>query len=141
VTLSPGLTGSATVQTLKIEGTLTGCSGESFEGASYTATVKTAGPESCSVLTGAGEPATGSAKFNWTPTAKPSKGTLSWPLTETSGVALSGALSSGTYSPLPLSGVVSEKFAGGSTCGVPEGKKKAEPVKKGSFEGSAVAFE
>jgi len=56
-------------------------------------------------------------------------------------VALAGALTSGPYSRPSLSGTVSEKFAGGSTCGVPEeGKKKAKAVKKGTFTGSVVAF-
>ncbi len=126
---------------MKIKGTLTGCSGESFTGASYTATVKTTGSVSCSVLTGPGEPASGAAKLKWTPNAKPSTGTLSLPLTETAGVALSGAVATGTYSPLSLTGTVSEKFTGGSKCGVPEGKKKAKAVKEGTFEGSPVTFE
>jgi YVTN family beta-propeller protein len=141
VTLSPGLTGTAAVQTLKIKGTLTGCiSRESFTGASYTAIVKTAGAVSCSVLTGAGEPATGAAKFNWTPKAKPSTGTLSLRLAETPGVALSGEVANGPYAPLSLSGMVSETFTGGATCGVPVGTKPAKAVKKGTFKGSAVAF-
>ena len=126
---------------MKIKGSYTGCTGETFTGASYTATLKTAGPVSCSVQTGAGEPATGAAKFKWAPKAKPSTGTVSLPLTETPGVALSGALTGGTYPPLSLSGTVSEKFTSGSACGVPVGKKAAKAVKKGTFEGSTVAFE
>ncbi len=141
VTLSPGLTDTPAVQTLKIKGTLSGCAGGNFTGASYTASVKTAVAVSCSVLTGAGEGATGTAKFKWAPKAKPSKGTLGLPLTETAGVALSGEVASGTYSPLSLSGTVSEKFTGGSKCGVAEGKKAAKAVKKGTFEGSAVSFD
>jgi hypothetical protein len=142
ITLSPGLTRTAAVQTLKIKGTLSGCSGESFTTGSYTATLKTTGAVSCSVLTGAGEPASGAAKFKWTPKAKPSTGTGSLLLTESAGVALSGAVAAGTYSPLSLSGTVSETFTGGATCGVPEaGKKTAKAVKKGIFTGSAVAFE
>jgi hypothetical protein len=141
VTLSPGLTDTAHVQTLKIKGTLTGCSGDSFKEASYTATLKTTGAVSCSVLTGVGEPASGSAKFKWTPHAKPSTGTLSLPLTETSGSALSGAVEAGTYSRLPLSGTVSETFTGGTKCGQPEGTKKAKGVKKGAFTGSTVSLE
>ena len=76
MTLSPGLTNVAKIQTLKVKGTLSGCSGESFTGASYAATVTTAGKVSCSVLTGVGEGASGAAKFKWTPAAKPSTGTL-----------------------------------------------------------------
>jgi hypothetical protein len=141
VTLSPGLADTAHVQTLKIKGKLTGCGGGSFTGASYMATVKTTDAVSCSVLTGAGEPASGSAKFKWKPHETPSAGTLSLPLTETSGVAFSGAVEAGTYSRLPLSGTVSETFTGGAKCGQPEGKKKAKPIKKGTFIGSAVSLE
>jgi hypothetical protein len=93
------------------------------------------------VLTGAGDGATATATFRWAPEAKPSKGTLGLPLTETAGVALSGAVASGTYSPLSLSGTVSEKFIDGTKCGVAEGKKAARVVKKGTFEGSAVSFD
>ena len=74
--LSPGLTGAAAVQTVKIKGALSGCSGEGFTSASYSATLKTTGAVSCSVLTEAGEGASGAAKFKWTPKAKPSTGTL-----------------------------------------------------------------
>jgi YVTN family beta-propeller protein len=141
ITLSPGLTDTAAVQTLKIKGTFSECNGETFTGVSYTATLKTEGAVSCSVLSGASEVASGSAKFKWTPKARPSTGTLNLPLTETPVVALSGGLTAGTYSPLSLAGSVSEKFTGGSTCGVPVGTKPAKAVKKGTFTGSAVAFE
>lgn len=139
--LSPGLTGAAAVQTVKIKGALSGCSGEGFTSASYSATLKTTGAVSCSVLTEAGEGASGAAKFKWTPKAKPSTGTLTLPLTETTSVALSGGLASGTYSPLSLDGTLSESYEGGDKCGVAEGKKKAKAVKKGTFEGSAVSFD
>ncbi len=141
VTLSPGLTANSAVQALKIKGTLSGCSGKGFSGASFTATLATADAVSCSVLSGAGDPGTGTAKFAWTPKAKSSTGTLGVLLSETPGVALSGAVSSGSYSPLTLSGTVSETFIGGTGCGVPVGKKAAKPVKKGTFAGSALAIE
>ena len=112
VALSPGLTDTAAVQTMKIKGTLTGCVAEPFATVNYTATLKTAGAVSCSVLTGAGEPAGGAVKYKWTPTAKPSTGTLSVPLTQTP-----------------------------ATCGQKVGKKAAKAVKKGAFVGSAVSFE
>ena len=54
VTLSPGLTDTAAVQTMRIKGTLTGCAGDPFTEARYTATLKTAGPVSCSVLKDSG---------------------------------------------------------------------------------------
>jgi hypothetical protein len=135
ITLSPGLTHTAAVQTMKIKGKLTGCSGESFTGTTYTATLKTTGMVGCPVLKGAGEPASGAASFKWTPKAKPAAttGTLGMLLTETPSVALSGALTTGPFSPLALSGKTSMTFAGGPTCGT-------KAVKKGAFDGSTVAF-
>jgi hypothetical protein len=140
VTLSPGLTGTAAVQTMKIKGTLTGCTGEPFTEAKYTATLKTAGPVSCSVLTGAGETATGAAKYNWTPKAKVSTGALSMPLTETPDIAFSGEVTTGSYAPLTLTGFATESYTGGATCVEKAGKKAAKAVKKGTFSGSAVHF-
>jgi hypothetical protein len=143
VTLSPGLTDTAAVQTLKIKGTLSGCRGESFTAVSYTATLKTAGPVACSVLSGEGEGelASGAAKFTWIPKAKTSGGTLSLPLSESPYIYLDGGLTSGAYSPLSLFGPLREKFTGSATCGVVEGKKKPKAVRKGSFEGAAADFE
>jgi len=140
VTLSPGLTATATVQTLKIKAVFSGCAPESFTGASYTATLTTAGPVSCSVLA-TGETATGAAKYTWAPKVKASTGTLSLLLSEAPGAALSGAVSAGTYSPLSFSGTASESFTGGSTCGVPVGRKAAKPVRKGTFTGSVLTLE
>jgi alpha-tubulin suppressor-like RCC1 family protein len=136
VTLSPGLSGTPALQTMKIKGTLAGCVGEPVTAVTYTAMLKTAGPVACSVLKAAGETATGAATYKWTPKAKASNGTLNMLLTETSGVALSGEVSGGLYSPLTLSGTVSESYAGGSTCG-----QSSKAVKKGTFSGSAVSFE
>ncbi len=88
VKLSPGLTNTAAVQTMKIKAILSGCTGEPFTAVTYSATLTTAGAVSCSVLAGAGEPATGAAKFKWTPKAKPSSGTgtLGLSLTEKPGL-------------------------------------------------------
>jgi FG-GAP repeat len=140
VTLAPGLTNTTAVQRMKIKGTLTGCRGDTFTGATYTATLTTEGPVSCSVLKEAGEPDSGPAKYKSTPKTKMTKGTLSLRLTETPEVALSGALESGPYSPLTLSGTVTESYTGGSTCGEKLGKKAAKAVKKGTFSGSTVYF-
>jgi hypothetical protein len=140
VTLSPGLTDTPMVQTMKIKGTLTSCSGDTVTATTYTATLTTEGAVSCPVLKGAGEPGSGSAQYKWTPKTKSSTGTLSLPLTETE-VALSGAIATGPYSPLTLSGTASEKYTGGMTCGEKVGKKAAKAVKKGTFTGSAVDFE
>jgi hypothetical protein len=126
---------------MKIKGTLTGCAAEPFTTVNYTATLKTAGAVSCSVLSGAGEPAGGAAKYQWTPKAKPSTGTLSVPLTQTPGVSFSGEVTAGSYSPLTLTGAATESFTGGATCGEKVGKKAAKAVKKGAFVGSEVSFE
>jgi len=135
VKLSPGVTNAAAAQTVKIKGTLSGCTGEPFTTVAYAATLKTAGVMSCPVLKGAGESATGSSSYKWTPKTKPSKatGTLSLPLTETAGAVLSGTVAAGPHSPLTVSGEVSEMFTGGATCGT-------KAVKKGTFAGSAVEF-
>ena len=140
VTLSPGLTGTAVVQTMKIKGTLTGCTGEPFTEVKYTATLKTAAAVSCSVLTGAHGTATGASTYKWAPKAKPSTGMLSMLLTEAPGSALSGDLATGSYSPLTFSGATTESYTGGATCGQPAGKKPAKPVKKGTFTGSVTSF-
>jgi alpha-tubulin suppressor-like RCC1 family protein len=132
ITLSPGLTNTPAVQTMKIKGTLTGCTGEPFTAAKFTATLKTAGPVSCSVLKTSGETATGTAKYKWTPKAKPSAGTLSMLLTEAPGAAFSGELTTGSYSPLAVLGTVTEGYT--ATC-------IAKVVKKGKFSGSVVNFD
>jgi YVTN family beta-propeller protein len=140
VTLSPGLTDTAAVQTMKIEGALTGCVNEPFTEAGYTATLKM-DAVSCSVLRETGAPATGTAKYKWTPKAKASAGTLRMPLTQTAGVSFSGGGTAGSYSPFTLSGVATESFTGGAECGEKVGTKAAKAVKKGAFVGSAVNFE
>jgi YVTN family beta-propeller protein len=141
VKLSPGLTDTAAVQTMKIKGTLTGCAGTPFTGATYTATLQTAGPVSCSVLTGAGEAATGPAKYKWTPKAKTSTGTLSMPLTEAPDVTFAPEVTSGPYAPLTLTGFVTESFTDGPTCGLKVSKQPAKPRRIGTFSQSAVSSE
>ncbi len=136
IKLSPGLTNTASVQTMKIKGTLSGCTGQPFTTVAYSATLKTAAAVSCSVLKGAGETASGASSYKWTPKTKPSTatGTLRMLLSETPGVALSGTVAAGPHSPLTLSGKVSQTFTGGATCGT-------KAVKKGAFTGTTVAFE
>jgi hypothetical protein len=142
IKLSPGLTDTAAVQTMKIKGTLSGCTGEAFTEVSYKATLTTANAVSCSVLMGAGEAATGPAKFKWTPKAKPltATGPLSLVLSETPSVAFSGETTAGLFSPLTLSDAASETYEGGAKCRVAAGKKKAKAVKKGTFTGTTVVF-
>jgi hypothetical protein len=142
IKLSPGLTDAAAVQTVKLKGMLTGCTGEPFTEVSYKATLTTAHAVSCSALDGAGEAAIGSAKLKWRPKAKPATATgrLSLVLSEEPSVALSGETTSGSFSPLTLAGAVSETYEGAETCGVAEGKKKVKAVNKGTFTGTTVAF-
>jgi YVTN family beta-propeller protein len=137
VTLGPGLTNVAAVRTMKIKGTLTGCTDEPFTEVKYTATLKTAGPVSCPVLAGAGESAAGAATYKWTPKAKTSKGTLSMPLTETPDIAFSGEVTTGSYASLRLTGFATESFTDGATCGSKVGTRPPKGVKKGTFNGSA----
>jgi alpha-tubulin suppressor-like RCC1 family protein len=134
VTLEPGLSGTAAVQTMKISGSLKGCTGEPFTEAKYTATLKTAGPVSCAVLKEGAEPASGSAKYTWTPKVKASLASLSMSLGEASGIAFIGETTSGSYSPVGVSGSVAEAYKGASKCGI-------ETLKKGTFSGSGVTFE
>jgi hypothetical protein len=140
VTFSPGLTDTAAVQTIKVKGTLAGCTGEPFTGAKYTATLKTPAPVACAALSEAGEAAVGTVRLSWTPKAKASEGTLSLVATETENAPLSGELTSGSYSPSTLTGTLTERYLGGATCGQASGKKAAKAVRKGTFSGSAVAF-
>ncbi len=140
IKLKPGLTNTPAVQTLKIKGTLTGCVGEPFTEAKYTATLTTTEPVSCSALTGVGEAASGPVKLKWTPKSKPSTttGTFGIVLTESPSAALSGSLTAGPYSPLSLAGTGSESFTGGPACGVPVGTKRAKAVKAGTLSGSVT---
>jgi hypothetical protein len=142
ITLSPGLTGTAVYQGVKIKGTLMGCAGEPFTAAKYTASLTTTSKVTCSALSGPGAATFGTTKYTWTPKTKASTGTLGMPLTETSGIALSGELEGGPYSPLTLSGTVSESYTNAAICGVPQGSRGViKPVTKGTFSGSAVTFE
>ncbi len=135
VTLSPGLTDKAAVQTMKIKGTLAGCTGTPFTEVRYATTLKTAGPVSCSVVTGTGETATGAAQYRWTPSARSSTGTLSMPLTQTPNIAFSADVTRGSYAPLTLTGTATEGYTGAAKCGIKVGKKAAKSVKKGTFTG------
>jgi hypothetical protein len=61
------------------------------------------------------------------------------PLTETPDIAFSAEVTTGSYSPLTLTGTATERYAGAATCGEKIGNKAAKVVKKGTFSGSAVA--
>jgi alpha-tubulin suppressor-like RCC1 family protein len=130
IRLSPGLSGTPAMQTMKIKGTLGGCTGQPFTQAKYTATLKTASAVSCSVLKEAGAAASGAAKYKWTPKAKSSTGTLGLTLTEMTGAPFSGEITSGSFAPRTLSGYVSESYAGAASC-------STKKVKSGTFSGIA----
>lgn len=128
IMLSPGLSLTPAVQTVKISGVLAGCSEGSFTTAKYHATLMTQSPVSCEVLNTTNVAATGEVKLTWTPKAKSSTAILTMMLSEASGLSLSGELDSGAYVPSTFSGTVTESYRGAGTCA----KRR---VKKGSFIG------
>ena len=137
--LKPGLTNTAAVQTMTVKGTLTGCVGEPFTSAKYTAKLTTTAAVGCSVLQNP-EAATGTVALKWTPETKPktSTGSFSLPLTEQAGASFTSALTKGPFTPLTFFGMVSESYTNAAICGVPQGKLGViKPVKKGTFSGSA----
>jgi hypothetical protein len=142
VKLSPGLTDDPVFQSVQIKGTLTGCTGEAFTEASYSATLTTTSRVACPALTGSGTAAFGSTKFAWEPKVKTTTGTSSTALTETAGSAFSDELETGPYGPATLSGTLAQTYTGAATCGVPQGKHMiVKAVTKGTFTGSPVTFE
>lgn len=142
IRLSPGLTNTPTVQKMKITGRMSGCEAEPFATVNYTATLKTAGPVTCAALAGPGEPATGAARFDWSSTAKTSKGSLTVPLAESLDLAFefAGEAATGPYSPMPFTGTTTTRYVDGATCGQEIGKKLAKPVKEGELRQSEVSF-
>ncbi len=141
MTLSPGLTNTAAVQILKIKRTPVGLQRRELHGHVLQRERDNNGPRVVLGADGSGRPPVCGREVQVDTEGQAFHGGA-WPAADrTAGVALSGALASGPYSPLSLSGSVSETFTGGSTCGVPVGSKAAKAVKKGTFAGSAVAFE
>jgi YVTN family beta-propeller protein len=140
ITLKPGLTNTAAVQAINVKGTMTGCSGEPFTSAKYTAKLTTTGAVGCSVLQNSGA-ASGTVSLTWAPGTKPksSNGSFSLPLAEEqAGTSLTSSLTKGPFTPLTLVGTVSESYTDAAVCGVPQGKRGVvKPVKKGTFSGSA----
>jgi alpha-tubulin suppressor-like RCC1 family protein len=127
--LSPGLSATPMVQTIKIKGALSDCTGRTFTSTTYTGTLKTAAAMSCAVLN-SGQEATGFLRLKWTPKAKPSTAMLSMLVSEAADTSFSGDVSSSSYSPLPFSGSVTESYA---ACG-------AQKLKASAFAGSALNF-
>jgi YVTN family beta-propeller protein len=140
ITLKPGLTNTAAVQTMSFKGTLTGCSGEPFTSAKYSGKLTTTEAVGCGVLQKS-VAALGTVSVTWTPETKPltSKGSFSLPLAEEpAGTSFTGALTKGPFTPLTFLGTVSESYTFAATCGVPQGKKAViKVVKKATFSGSA----
>ncbi len=141
-TYGPGLTDTPTVQTIKLKGSLSGCSGAAYTAATYTAALRTNGPIACSTLTSdPGEPANGTISIKWRPKGKASSstGTIAIDVTSVPNATVGGTLSTGPFSPATLSGSMSETFGGAEACGVAK-KGKTKPVKKATFTGSSVTF-
>jgi hypothetical protein len=145
IKLSPGLTETPQVQNITIKGTLGSCDGSAgIESASYVDHLKTTEEVTCSALSSySSEPTTTpvSLAIKWGPhELGTSHGTLVVPITEASSAPLSGSLEGGPFSgPEPIvGGEIYETFTGGYTCGLAEGKRKAKPVKKGSFTGTGI---
>ncbi len=136
IKLSPGLEEVAHVQTITIKGTLSGCTGSTVTGATYVAQLKTTNAVNCSALASAGEAATGSIVIKWSPKGQGnSQGTLTMPLTASTGVSMTGKLGHGLYEQLGLYDPVSQSYTG--PCGGSgKGKKKAKKVKDGTLTGS-----
>jgi hypothetical protein len=148
IKLSPGLSETASVQNVTVKGELRECGG-SFgpEAGRFTAHLRTIEPVGCAVLQSASlEPVTESSslKVSWLPAGEGSStGSLVLALGEAGLTGLSGSLQGGPFSaPTPFAAMwVSERFAGGPSCGQPNGKKPAKAVKSGTFTSSALAFE
>jgi hypothetical protein len=137
IKLSPGLSNTPQVQNVSIKGTLSNCAGEesTVTSGKYVAHLKTSEAVTCAALGGAA-PTTGTVVIKWSPKgAGNSIGTLSVPITELP-TTLSGLVEKGPFEGDTIAGPVSQKYVGGPTCGVAEGKKKPKKVSKGTLSGS-----
>ncbi len=131
ITLSPGLTDSPKVQTVRVKGSLSGCTNQ-VASAKFTASLRTAEAVTCGALSGAGAPASGAISMTWLPRSSgESKGTLDIPLTETPEASFGGTLPEGRFPGATLTGTLSEAFTDSTECGVGNGKIKPKPVKDG----------
>ena len=144
IKMSPGLSETPHVQTIKVSGTLAGCEGPSVpESASYSLKEQTTEPVTCSYLQqSTTTPTTTSGKFavTWAEKEGVSTGTLTLPISEASLTGISGTLGGGPLSastPINASSIY-ETFP---PCGVPQGKKGTiKPIKTGTFSTSEVEF-
>jgi hypothetical protein len=140
IKLSPGLEEAAQVQNITIKGTLSGCTGSTVTSGKYVAHLKTTNPVSCATLSSAGGAATGSIVIKWSPKGQGnSQGTLTMPLTDSTGVSMGGTLEKGPLAGLGIYGPVSQSYSGqcGGTTGGGKKPKKAKKVKDGTLTGSS----
>ena len=147
IKLSPGLSETPHVQGVTVSGELKGCDGPlGFESATYADHLKISEEVTCAVLaSGATEPLITpvSLSVRWTPNeVGTSRGALSMPISELAINGVSGTLEGGPFAtPTTVSATsVYESFTGAPSCGATSGKKKAKPVKLGSFSTSIVEF-
>jgi len=147
IKLSPGLSETPHVQNMTLKGELKGCGGPlGIESGTYVDHLKTTEEVTCSALVSSSlEPTTAAVSLSvkWAPTEEgKSKGSLILPLSEAPLTGLTGTLEGGPFSaPTSISAAsVYESFTGGPTCGQAVGKKKAKPVKSGSFSTGEVEF-
>jgi hypothetical protein len=144
--LKPGLTKKPAVQSIKLSGEMSGCSGPlAFSSGRYTAQLTTTEALTCSALTSAASEGTSSKSFSvkWMPPgAGSSTGSLLLPLSEAPLTGMSASLSGGPFTSATNAKAASviESFTGGPTCGQAVGKHKAKPVKSGTFSTSEVEF-
>jgi hypothetical protein len=147
IKLTPGLTETPHVQTITVSGELSECSGPLVpESGKYVDHLTTTEEVTCSALSSAStESTTKSTSFmvKWLPAAEgTSKGTLTLPLSEVPMTGVSGTLKGGPFeASTPIKAAsIAESFTGASTCGQPQGKHHAKPVKVGTFSTSEVEF-
>jgi hypothetical protein len=144
IKLSPGLSNTPHVQTITLKGQLSSCDGPAaLESGSFVAHLKTTEEVTCSALESLSfapttEPL--SAASRWAPReAGHSHGSLIVAITEAGGATLEGSLEGGPFpTPAAVAGTLYESFSGGPSCGLPQGSKKAKPVKTGSFSASGI---
>ncbi len=145
IKLSPGLTNTPTVQNVQVKGTLSGCesSERDMTEGKFQAHFKTAEAISCATLTSEGVGAA-AEENKLIIKSKPKDGgnpmgTASLLILEGEG-ALSGTITSeGPFFEDTVSGALTQAYTGGPTCGiVPEHKKKAKKVNKGTVSGTVT---
>jgi hypothetical protein len=143
IKLSPGLTTEPTVQNVSVKGTLSGCESvesEATEG-KFNVHFKTAEPIDCATLTGEGVGAAAEEnkiilKLKPKSAGNP-QGPVSLAIREGAGALTGSITTEGAFFEDSVAGTLTETYTGGATCGiVPEGKKKAKKVNKGTFTGT-----